>query len=50
MVLNLSKIVTFLQFFANVSKKSKAVAIYVHTPESSYFSLLENVIGCHAMT
>ena len=49
MVLNLSKIVTFLQFFADVIKKPKAVAIYAHTPESFYFFLLENVIGYCAM-
>ena len=48
MVLKLSKIVSFLQFFANVSKKSKAVtAIYVYTSKSS---LLENGAGFYAMT
>ena len=46
MVLKLSKIVSFLQFFADVTKKSEAViAIYVYTSESSYFALLENGIG-----
>ena len=46
MVLKLSKIVSFLQFFANVSKKSKAVmAIYVYASESSrFFILLEMVL------
>ena len=50
MVLKLSKIVSFLQFFADVSKKSKAViAIYVYVCESSRFALLENGIGYYAM-
>ena len=40
----------FLQFFADVSKKSKAViAIYVYASESSRFALLENGIGYYAM-
>ena len=47
---SLSKIVPFLQFFANVNKKSKAVvAIYVYASESSRFALLENGIGYYAM-
>ena len=51
MVLNLSKIVSFLQFFADVSKKSEAViAIYVYASETSRFSFLENVIGYYAKT
>ena len=49
MVLKLSKIVSFLQYVADVSKKSKAViAIYVYASESSCFALLENGIGCYA--
>ena len=49
-VLKLSKIVSFLQFFANISKKSKAViAIYVYASESSRFALLENGVGYDAM-
>ena len=49
-VLKLSKIVSFLQFFANISKKSKAViAIYVYASESSRFALLENGVGYYAM-
>ena len=49
-VLNLSKIVSFLQFFADIRKKSKAdIAIYVHASESSCFALLENGIGYYAM-
>ena len=40
MVLKLSKIVYFLQFFADVSKKSNAViAIHVYASESSRFAL-----------
>ena len=51
MVLKLSKIVSFLQFFADISKKSKAViAIYVYASESSRFALLENGISYYAMT
>ena len=50
-VLKLSKNVSFLQYFADVSKKSKVViAIYVYTFESSRFALLENGIGYYAMT
>ena len=51
MVLKLSKIVSFLQFFSDVSKKSKAViVIYEYVFESSRFALLKNVIGYYAMT
>ena len=51
MVLKLSKIVSFLHFFADVSNKSKAViAVYVYAFESSRFALLENGIGYYAMT
>ena len=50
MALKLSKIVSFSQFFANVSKKSKTVReIYVYTSESC-FALLENGIGYYAIT
>ena len=46
MLLKLSKIVSFLLFFADISKKSKAViATYVYASESSCFALLENGIG-----
>ena len=51
MALKLSKIVSSLQIFADVSKKSKAViAIYVYASESSRFALLENGVGYFAMT
>ena len=51
MVLKLSKIVSFLQVFAAVSKRLKAViGIYVYTSESSRFALLENYYGYYAMT
>ena len=51
MVLKLSKIVSFWQIFADVSKKSKAIiASYVYAFESSRFALLENGIGYYAMT
>ena len=50
MVLKLSKIVSFLHFFADISKKSKTViAIYVYASGSSRFGLLENGVGCYAM-
>ena len=49
-VLILSKIVSFLHFFADVSKKSKAViAIYVYVSKSSRFVLLENGTGYYTM-
>ena len=51
MVLKLSKIVSFLHFFSDVSNKSKpVVAVYVYAIESSRFTLLENGIGYYAMT
>ena len=41
----------FLQIFADVNQKSKAViAICVYASESSRFALLENAIGCYGMT
>ena len=50
MTLKLSKIVSFLHFFANVSNKSKAViAVYVYAFESSRFAFLENGIGYYVM-
>ena len=50
MVFKLSKIVSFLQFFADISKKSETViAIYVYASESSHFALLENGVGYYAM-
>ena len=51
MVLKLPKIVSSLQIFADVSKKSKAViAIYGQVSGSSRFALLENGIGYYTMT
>ena len=45
MFLKLSKIVSFLEFFANVSKKSKTdLVTYVCGSKRSHFSLLENGI------
>ena len=50
MVLKLSRIVFFLQFFADISKNSKAViAIYIYASESSRFALLENSVGYYAI-
>ena len=51
MVLKLSKIVSFLNFFADVSNKYQAViAVSVNAFESSSFALLESDIGYYAMT
>ena len=45
MVLKLPKIVSYLQFFADVSKKLKAaIAIYVYASESFRFTLLKIVL------
>ena len=52
MVFKLSKIVSFLKVFANVSQISEAViAIYVHA-SASFGSLLVIMVcvGCYAMT
>ena len=50
MVLKLSKIVSFLQFFADISKTSKtAIAICVYASESSRFALLESGVGYYTM-
>ena len=50
MVLKLSKIVPFLQFSIDISKKPKAViAIYVYSSEGSRFALLENGVDYYAM-
>ena len=45
MVLKLSNIVSFWQFSADVSNKSKAVrTVYVYPPESSCFILLKKAL------
>ena len=45
MVLKLSKKVHFLQFCADLSKKSKSVkAIYIYASESSHYTLSENAM------
>ena len=49
MVLKLSKVVSFLKFFADVSERSKVViAIYVYASESSHFALY--AIGYYVRT
>ena len=48
MDLKLSKVVSFLHFFADVTNKSKAV--FVYALENFRFTLSENVIGYYAMT
>ena len=51
MVLKLSKKVHFLQFCADLSKKSKSVkAIYIYVTETSRYTLSENGIVYYAMT
>ena len=43
MVLELSKKMHFLQFCAEIRKKSKSInAIYIHAPEGSRYALSEN--------
>ena len=43
MLCKLSKKVNFLQFYADLNKKSKSVkAIYIYASESSYYTLSEN--------
>ena len=50
MVPKLSIIVSFLHFFADISKSYKvAVAIYVYASESSPFTLSKNGVGYYAM-
>ena len=51
MVLKLSKKVNFLQFCADLSKKSKSIkAIYIHASERSRHALSGNGIVYYAMT
>ena len=50
MVLQFVKMVSFLQCFADISKKSKAfIGIWLYASESSCFALLENGVGYYAM-
>ena len=49
-VMVLTRIVSFLQFFADVSKKSKVITIFVYASESTGFALWENDIGFYAVT
>ena len=51
MVLKLSKIVSFLYFFADVSNKSKVIkAVYAYAFEIVCFTLFEIGIGYYGMT
>ena len=51
MVLKLSKKVHFLQFCADLSKKSKSIqAIYIYVSERSQYALSENGIVYCVMT
>ena len=50
MVLQLSKKVNFLQFYADLNKKSKSIkAVYIYASERSRYALAENCIVCCAM-
>ena len=49
MVVKLSKIVSFLQFFAAKFRRLLYVAIYVYASESSCFTLLKNGVGYYIM-
>ena len=49
--LKLSKKVHFLQFCADLSKKSKSIkAIYIYASERPCYALSENGIVCYSMT
>ena len=51
MVLKLSKKVHFLQFCADLSKKSKSIkAIYIYESERSHYAFWQNVIVYYVMT
>ena len=51
MVLELSKIAHFLQFCADLSKKSKSIkGVYIYAPERYRYTLSENGIVYYAMT
>ena len=51
MVLKLSKKVLFLQFYAELSKKSRSIkATYICASGRSRYTLLENAIVYHATT
>ena len=50
MVLKLSKIVSFLQIFVDIRKKSKAdMAMYVYASEKCSLAVLENGAGYYVM-
>ena len=51
MVLKLSKKCIFLQFCADLSKKSKSVkAIYIYASECFHYSLTENHMVCRGLS
>ena len=51
MLLKLSKKVLFLQFYDDLSKKSKSIkANYIYASERSHYALSENDIVYYAMT
>ena len=51
MVLKLSKKCIFLQFYADLSEKSKSIeAIYIYASERSLYALSENGIVYYALT
>ena len=51
MILKMSKKVHFLQYCADLSKKSKSIeAVYIYASERSRYALSENGIVYYAMT
>ena len=51
MVCKLSKKVHFLQFCADLSKKSKSVeAVHIYASENSHYTLSENAMICRGMS
>ena len=51
MILKISKKVHFLQYCADLSKKSKSIeAVYIYASERSRYALSENGIVYYAMT
>ena len=50
-VLKLSKKMHFLQFFADLSKKSETIkTIYIYPSENSFYGLSKNGVVCYDMT
>ena len=50
MVCKLSKKVNFLQFCADLSKKSRSKSIYIYISESSHYTLSENTMAFRGLS